>query len=180
MPTAAAATPAGPVDAKHVGQPELLRNDQHRRIDLDPEPARRHHDDDPWNTGNDRRRPDLHQHRREGALPARDEEGNGLDRPRLFSDEEPGRDLLRPRGAVEHALVEGADVGDPLADRPHEVVAHATAGGNELLLGDAESVGRAVDLVMGRQRPNDGGVTVQPNVLDDGAYLCGELLVEDP
>jgi hypothetical protein len=106
-----------PVDAEHVAKAELVRDDEHRWINCAAAACRRHDDRDLRYTGNDRGGSDLHQHRREGAFPAWDEQSSGHDRRRLLADPDAWRQLFRPVGIAEDPFVVAANVVDPDADR---------------------------------------------------------------
>ena len=81
---------------------------------------RRHDDGDLGHPRDDGGRPDLDEHRRERALPARDVQPDARDRRRALAELEAGLELDPPVRALEHALVVAPDVVDALADRPDD------------------------------------------------------------
>ena len=170
----------GAVRAEDVPQPELVRDHEHRRIDQARRPRERRHDDgDLGHPGDDGGRPDLDEHRRERALAARDVQADARDRRRALAELEAGLELDAPVRPLEHALVVAADVGDALADRPHDLLGNLLPRALDLVLRDAQRVDGDLAAVELAQRADDRLVAVLAHVLDDPKHSLAQPGVED-
>ena len=102
-------------------QTQLMRNNEYGGIDRTIGTGHRRHDNSQLrHAGDDGRRPDLDQDRRERAFAARHEEPGRIDRAGYLADEMSRFDLGAPRGVLDHAFVEGPAVGDSPANRDQQ------------------------------------------------------------
>ena len=89
-----------PIDAEHVGDPELAAHDEHRRVDRPVGPAwdRGHDENDLGDPGDDSRGGQLVGDARVAGLARRYEEAGRGDRGQLLADDEAGFGLEAPVG----------------------------------------------------------------------------------